>query len=279
MHRLRSTDADACADAAGRKGVDARTHANGAWATTHAGKLSSSVIAHRTRSTSRERPRRFAMSRRACATLARRCDVSIESRHARPIETRNARANRHDARTRCVARGGRACGCRVRRDPAPHVMSRSPRMFEREALPTSRAPIVPSSRQFNSRHRHLSPRRTLLKYSLSRTASRHAHRIDRSHIMKRSSLLAFAAIALAVAAPAFADGGIGPAGGYGDASGHGHGARTRAEVRAELEQAQRDGTLAALRKSMSYAPPGAELGAPRPYRPDPDTNQLAGAGR
>lgn len=72
--------------------------------------------------------------------------------------------------------------------------------------------------------------------------------------MKRSSLLAFAAIALAVAAPAFADGGIGPAGGYGDASGHGHGARTRAEVRAELEQAQRDGTLAALRKSMSYAP-------------------------
>ncbi len=97
--------------------------------------------------------------------------------------------------------------------------------------------------------------------------------------MKRSSLLAFAAIALAVAAPAFADGGIGPAGGYGDASGHSHGARTRAEVRAELEQAQRDGTLAALRKSMSYAPPGAELGAPRPYRPDPDTNQLAGAGR
>lgn len=97
--------------------------------------------------------------------------------------------------------------------------------------------------------------------------------------MKRSSLLAFAAIALAVAAPAFADGGIGPAGGYGDASGHGHGARTRAEVRAELEQAQRDGTLAALRKSMSYAPPGAKLGAPRPYRPDPDTNQLAGAGR
>ncbi|AJY38415.1 DUF4148 domain-containing protein [Burkholderia humptydooensis] len=96
--------------------------------------------------------------------------------------------------------------------------------------------------------------------------------------MKRSSLLA-AAFALAVAAPTFADGGIGPAGSYGDTSWHGHGIRTRAEVRAELEQAQRDGTLAALRKSMSYAPPGAELVAQRPYRPDPDANQLAGAGR
>ncbi|AOJ03961.1 hypothetical protein WS70_18830 [Burkholderia mayonis] len=97
--------------------------------------------------------------------------------------------------------------------------------------------------------------------------------------MKRSSLLALAAVALTIAAPAFADGGIGPAGGYGDASWHGNSTRTRADVRAELEQAQRDGTLAALRKSMSYAPPGAELVAQRPYRPDPDANQLAGAGR
>ncbi|AOJ72313.1 MULTISPECIES: DUF4148 domain-containing protein [Burkholderia] len=97
--------------------------------------------------------------------------------------------------------------------------------------------------------------------------------------MKRSSLLAVAAFALAVAAPAFADGGISPAGSDGDASWHSHSPRTRAEVRADLEQAQRDGTLAALRKSMSYAPPGAELVAQRAYRPDPDANQLAGAGR
>ncbi|AOJ83047.1 hypothetical protein WS86_20235 [Burkholderia savannae] len=97
--------------------------------------------------------------------------------------------------------------------------------------------------------------------------------------MKRSSLLAVAAFALAVAAPAFADGGIGPAGSDGDASWHGHSPRTRAEVRADLEQAQRNGTLAALRKSMSYAPLGAELVAQRAYRPDPDANQLAGAGR
>ncbi|AOK32376.1 hypothetical protein WS67_04240 [Burkholderia singularis] len=100
--------------------------------------------------------------------------------------------------------------------------------------------------------------------------------------MKRSSLLAIAAVALAATAPAFAtDNATGHAGDYVNASRYESGPRTRADVQAELERAQRDGTLAALRKSMSYAPPGApgvEL-AQRAYRPDPNANQLAGAGR
>ncbi|SMG00648.1 DUF4148 domain-containing protein [Burkholderia singularis] len=100
--------------------------------------------------------------------------------------------------------------------------------------------------------------------------------------MKRSRLLAIATVALAVTAPAFAtDTVTAHAGDYVNAARYNQGPRTRADVRAELEQAQRDGTLAALRKSMSYAPPGApgvEL-AQRAYRPDPNANQLAGAGR
>lgn len=84
--------------------------------------------------------------------------------------------------------------------------------------------------------------------------------------MNRRHLLSAFAVALAISAPAFAD------------SGTPHnGPRTRAEVRAEVEQARRDGTLAYLRKATSY-PQGLEL-AQAPYRPTPEGNQLAGAGR
>ncbi|WP_323120509.1 DUF4148 domain-containing protein [Burkholderia alba] len=95
--------------------------------------------------------------------------------------------------------------------------------------------------------------------------------------MKRSSLLVAVTLALSISAPAFAEGGIGHAGTYGDTSWYGKSTRTRAEVRAELDHAQQDGTLAAMRKTTSY-PQGVEV-AQRAYRPDPDANQLAGAGR
>ncbi|KWF09757.1 DUF4148 domain-containing protein [Burkholderia ubonensis] len=97
--------------------------------------------------------------------------------------------------------------------------------------------------------------------------------------MKRRSLLSTLALALVVSAPAFADTDTGHAGGYGNTSlyAQSNGPRTRAEVRAELEQAQRDGTVAYIRKATSYAQ-GLDL-VPRPYRPTPEGNQLAGAGR
>ncbi|KVD80281.1 DUF4148 domain-containing protein [Burkholderia ubonensis] len=97
--------------------------------------------------------------------------------------------------------------------------------------------------------------------------------------MKRRGLLSTLALALVVSAPAFADTDTGHAGDYGNTSLHAqsNGPRTRAEVRAELEQAQRDGTVAYIRKATSYAQ-GLDL-VPRPYRPTPEGNQLAGAGR
>lgn len=95
--------------------------------------------------------------------------------------------------------------------------------------------------------------------------------------MKKSHFLLASALVLAVAAPAFAEGGIGHAGTYGDTSWYGKSTKTRAEVRAELVAAQRDGTLAAMRKTLSY-PQGVEL-AQNPQRADSDTEQLARTGR
>ncbi|RQZ19344.1 DUF4148 domain-containing protein [Burkholderia sp. Bp9031] len=98
--------------------------------------------------------------------------------------------------------------------------------------------------------------------------------------MNRRHLLSAVALALAVSAPAFADTNAPHAGEYGNTSWytqHSNGPRTRAEVRAEVEQARRDGTLAWLRKANSY-PQGLEL-AQGPYRSMPESNQLAGGGR
>ncbi|OJA37169.1 hypothetical protein BGV47_18355 [Burkholderia ubonensis] len=97
--------------------------------------------------------------------------------------------------------------------------------------------------------------------------------------MKRRGLFSTLALALVVSAPAFADTDTGHAGDYGNTSlyAQSNGPRTRAEVRAELEQSQRDGTVAYIRKATSYAQ-GLDL-VPRPYRPTPEGNQLAGAGR
>lgn len=97
--------------------------------------------------------------------------------------------------------------------------------------------------------------------------------------MNRRSLLSALAITLAVSAPAFADSGTPHAGDYGNTSWYSqhYGARTRAEVNAEVEQARKDGTLAYLRKANSY-PQGLEL-AQGPYRPMQENNQLAGGGR
>ncbi|WP_431824147.1 DUF4148 domain-containing protein [Burkholderia sp. F1] len=97
--------------------------------------------------------------------------------------------------------------------------------------------------------------------------------------MKRRGLLSALALALVVSAPAFADADTGHAGDYGNTSWYAqaNGPRTRADVRAELEQAQRDGTVAYIRKATSYAQ-GLDL-VPRPYRATPEGNQLAGAGR
>ncbi|WP_338340289.1 DUF4148 domain-containing protein [Burkholderia vietnamiensis] len=97
--------------------------------------------------------------------------------------------------------------------------------------------------------------------------------------MNRRHLLSAIALALAVSAPAFADTNAPQTANYAGASytQPSNGPRTRAEVNAEVEQARRDGTLAYLRKVNSY-PQGVEL-AQGPYRPTPEGNQLAGAGR
>ncbi|KVL30953.1 hypothetical protein WT97_17035 [Burkholderia sp. MSMB1459WGS] len=97
--------------------------------------------------------------------------------------------------------------------------------------------------------------------------------------MNRRHLLSALALTLAVSAPAFADSDTSHAGDSGNTSwsAQHNGPRTRAEVSAEVEQARKDGTLAYLRKATSY-PQGLEL-AQGPYRPTPEGNQLAGAGR
>ncbi|AOK57159.1 DUF4148 domain-containing protein [Burkholderia stagnalis] len=97
--------------------------------------------------------------------------------------------------------------------------------------------------------------------------------------MNRRGLLSALVLALAVSAPAFADTTPVHAGDYRNTSlySQNNGPRTRAEVLAELEQARHDGTVERLRKETSYAQ-GLDL-VPRPYRPTPEGNQLAGAGR
>ncbi|ACR30810.1 DUF4148 domain-containing protein [Burkholderia glumae] len=91
--------------------------------------------------------------------------------------------------------------------------------------------------------------------------------------------ISLAALALSTTAlPAFAGGGIGLSGSYGDlphATPIHH--PSRAQVRAELAQAQRDGTLAALRKTTSY-PQGVEI-AQRPAQSESGgpANPLASA--
>ncbi|KVN67662.1 DUF4148 domain-containing protein [Burkholderia stagnalis] len=97
--------------------------------------------------------------------------------------------------------------------------------------------------------------------------------------MNRRGLLSALVLALAVSAPAFADTTPVHAGDYRNMSlySQNNGPRTRAEVLAELEQARHDGTVERLRKETSYAQ-GLDL-VPRPYRPTPEGNQLAGAGR
>jgi hypothetical protein len=73
--------------------------------------------------------------------------------------------------------------------------------------------------------------------------------------MKRTLATAFI-VALAASAPAFA-GGIGPAGSYGPQWAHGDNSapKTRAEVKAEVVEAYRDGTLPSLNKT-SYPEQG-----------------------
>jgi hypothetical protein len=67
--------------------------------------------------------------------------------------------------------------------------------------------------------------------------------------MKRN-LLAGLVFSLLVSTSAFADGnGIGHAGTYNDYSWTGTSTKTRAEVRAEIVQAQRDGTLPTVNKN------------------------------
>ena len=85
--------------------------------------------------------------------------------------------------------------------------------------------------------------------------------------MNRRTLLAALALALTVSAPAFADAGAVHAGTYGDTSWYGKSMKTRAEVRAELVQAQQDGMLANGRKSTSNVP-GLDM-MPRPHRATP----------
>ncbi len=81
--------------------------------------------------------------------------------------------------------------------------------------------------------------------------------------MKRIALTAAAFVLSATAVSAFADGGIGRAGSYGDLPAmKSTSTLTRAEVRAQLAQAQRDGSLALLRKTNSY-PQGIELAQQR----------------
>ncbi|WP_186019964.1 DUF4148 domain-containing protein [Burkholderia gladioli] len=102
--------------------------------------------------------------------------------------------------------------------------------------------------------------------------------------MNRLALIAAALVLSATAASAFADGGIGRAGSYGDLPAmHANTTQaplTRAQVRAELAQAQRDGTLALLRKSTSY-PQGIELAQQRAAHSESGapSSELASANR
>ncbi|GAB7539907.1 DUF4148 domain-containing protein [Burkholderia sp. 22PA0099] len=81
--------------------------------------------------------------------------------------------------------------------------------------------------------------------------------------MKTLTIAAAALVLSTSAVSAFADGGIGRAGTYGDLpAAKTTSTLTRAQVRAELAQSQRDGTLALLRKSTSY-PQGIELAQQR----------------
>ncbi len=74
--------------------------------------------------------------------------------------------------------------------------------------------------------------------------------------MKRTILAAVLLSTLASTA-AFADGGIGLAGSYQDQSWIGASTKTRAQVRAEIAAARRDGTLPSLNK-QSYPSLGLE---------------------
>ncbi|WP_322011417.1 DUF4148 domain-containing protein [Paraburkholderia sp. J12] len=100
--------------------------------------------------------------------------------------------------------------------------------------------------------------------------------------MKRTLATAFI-VALAASAPAFA-GGIGPAGSYGPQWAHGDNSapKTRAEVKAEVVQAYRDGTLPSLNKT-SYPEQGL-VGRTQAERiaaqeGNVDTTRLARAGQ
>lgn len=72
--------------------------------------------------------------------------------------------------------------------------------------------------------------------------------------MKRN-LFAGLALSLLVSAPAFAGGGIGHAGSYNDQWWNQSSTTTRAEVKAQINDAYRDGTLPALNKT-SYPEQG-----------------------
>jgi len=75
-------------------------------------------------------------------------------------------------------------------------------------------------------------------------------RYNRSNIMKRT-LAAALFVSLFASTAAFADGGIGHNGSYQDQSWIGTSTKTRAQVRAELVAARRDGTLPSMNK-QSY---------------------------
>ena len=75
--------------------------------------------------------------------------------------------------------------------------------------------------------------------------------------MKRTTLIAALLTSLAASTAAFADGGIGHNGTYNDQSWIGTSTKTRAEVRAEVAAAQRDGTLPSMNK-QSYPNIGLE---------------------
>lgn len=74
--------------------------------------------------------------------------------------------------------------------------------------------------------------------------------------MKRTTLIAALLTSLVASTAAFA-GGIGHAGSYNDQSWIGTSTKTRAEVRAEVVAAQRDGTLPSMNK-QSYPSLGLE---------------------
>jgi hypothetical protein len=79
---------------------------------------------------------------------------------------------------------------------------------------------------------------------------------EQEQIMKRT-LAAALFVSLFASTAAFADGGIGHSGSYQDQSWIGTSTKTRAQVRAELVAARRDGTLASLNK-QSYPDLGLE---------------------